>query len=180
SKWTANPSEVDEPGLPTVVIPDTVIPMQHDASGCPVTVQVKVDEHGNPLQIEPSCLAVQMSSLQHHPSCQMAGFDYGFPLQYAQQYYAEDNYRGHSFEYNFDEGLEKRLEQKIDEELAKHYSDEESDTKEVKEEEGLDDKKKTSKQVKRRDSGDCEETSYDSQYASMSEGSSLPTSPAGE
>ncbi|KAF2361413.1 hypothetical protein FHG87_007832 [Trinorchestia longiramus] len=54
SKWTANPSEVDEPGLPTVVIPDTVIPMQHDASGCPVTVQYASMSEGSSLPTSPA------------------------------------------------------------------------------------------------------------------------------
>ncbi|XP_018027408.1 serine-rich adhesin for platelets [Hyalella azteca] len=182
SKWSGVPIDGEDQGLPSVVIPDTIIPVQHDPLGCPVTVQVKVDEFGNPLQIEPSSLMVQMSTLQHqHPSCPMVGFDRGFPLQYAHRY-NNDHYRGNSFRDNYDEGLEKRLVRQIDEELAKHYSDDEGETREmeVKNEDGEEEAKKNAKQTQRLDSRDCEETSYDSQYASMSENSSLPTSPAGE
>ncbi|CAL4060889.1 unnamed protein product, partial [Meganyctiphanes norvegica] len=55
---------LDSSDLP--IDPIHILPMQHDAQGCPVQVQVKVDENGHPYQIEPSAFTVSLSSLHNH------------------------------------------------------------------------------------------------------------------
>ncbi|XP_045625362.1 serine-rich adhesin for platelets [Procambarus clarkii] len=54
---------IDPKSLP--IDPLHILPVQHDATGCPVQVQVKVDSNGVPIQIEPSAFTVSLSSLQH-------------------------------------------------------------------------------------------------------------------
>jgi len=55
---------LDSSDLP--IDPIHILPMQHDAQGCPVQVQVKVDANGQPYQIEPSAFTVSLSSLHSH------------------------------------------------------------------------------------------------------------------
>jgi len=146
-----------------VFLPEAVVPMVTDEA---VTVQVKLDENGVPVHIEPSGplpppappLMPYGSPLGpplhgHLPHCQLARPDH-----------TSHAYRSQHYDYNFDPDLERLLEQKIDEELAKSYPDEE-------EEEPAHQEQKQGKVEHE------EEVNSDSQYASMSEGT---TSPSGE
>ncbi|XP_068217644.1 uro-adherence factor A-like [Palaemon carinicauda] len=55
---------IDPKALP--IDPLHILPVQHDASGCPVHVQVKVDSNGVPIQIQPTAFTVSLSSLHQH------------------------------------------------------------------------------------------------------------------
>ncbi|XP_064087447.1 LOW QUALITY PROTEIN: uncharacterized protein LOC135202127, partial [Macrobrachium nipponense] len=55
---------IDPKALP--IDPLHILPVQHDASGCPVHVQVKVDSNGVPIQIHPTAFTVSLSSLHQH------------------------------------------------------------------------------------------------------------------
>ncbi|KAK7085352.1 hypothetical protein SK128_021917, partial [Halocaridina rubra] len=80
---------IDPKALP--IDPLHILPVQHDASGCPVHVQVKVDSNGVPIQIQPAAFTVSLSSLHQHHDQQGVLSQEDPQLQQDQEPQAEEN-----------------------------------------------------------------------------------------
>ncbi|XP_066975074.1 uro-adherence factor A-like isoform X3 [Macrobrachium rosenbergii] len=84
---------IDPKALP--IDPLHILPVQHDASGCPVHVQVKVDSNGVPIQIQPTAFTVSLSSLHQHQEHQQQQQQPGIITQQHQQQQQQHQPEGH-------------------------------------------------------------------------------------
>ncbi|RXG70828.1 hypothetical protein Avbf_03667, partial [Armadillidium vulgare] len=151
---------IDPKDLP--VNPAHILPVQHDSNGCPVTVQVRVNADGQPVEIEPSAFTVSLSTLEPHQQEIILGKRTDILTS------SPNSYSEAPAPLSEKEQLEVK---KFDN--GNYCSSEEHD----------DTPKETNSGNKDSD-GTIPEQNYDcspdSQYATMSEASTAPTTPSGE